>query len=74
MGDRRRKVAQNGTQMQQKTPKPIPPEPSPIRNICVYCGSNTGTNPAYSEKPPARWDGIWHRPASASSMAAAASG
>ena len=20
-----------------------------VRNICVYCGSNTGTNPAYAE-------------------------
>ena len=24
-----------------------------IRNICVYCGSNVGTNPAYAAAPPA---------------------
>jgi uncharacterized protein (TIGR00730 family) len=34
--------------MQQKTQKPKSAGKRRIRNICVYCGSNTGTNPAYA--------------------------
>jgi uncharacterized protein (TIGR00730 family) len=34
--------------MQQKTQKPNSAGKRRIRNICVYCGSNTGTNPAYA--------------------------
>jgi uncharacterized protein (TIGR00730 family) len=34
--------------MQQKTNKNSRKQRSRIRNICVYCGSNTGLNPAYA--------------------------
>ena len=34
--------------MQQKTPKAGSGGKRRIRNICVYCGSNVGTNPAYA--------------------------
>jgi uncharacterized protein (TIGR00730 family) len=34
--------------MQQKTQKPNSAGKRRVRNICVYCGSNTGTNPAYA--------------------------
>ncbi len=33
----------------QKTKKPAAHEARPVRNICVYCGSNPGINPAYAE-------------------------
>jgi uncharacterized protein (TIGR00730 family) len=43
-------------QMQQKTNKPNGKAHKTgavgrrrVRNVCVYCGSNTGTNPAYAE-------------------------
>jgi uncharacterized protein (TIGR00730 family) len=45
MGDRRQL---NKDHMQQKTQKPNSAGKRRIRNICVYCGSNTGTNPAYA--------------------------
>jgi len=34
--------------MQQKAQKPTSTGKRRIRNICVYCGSNAGTNPAYA--------------------------
>ena len=34
--------------MQQKAQKPSPSGKRRIRNICVYCGSNTGTDPTYA--------------------------
>lgn len=46
MGDRR-KAPQQKAQMQQRTNKAN--RPRPIRNICVYCGSNVGINPAYAD-------------------------
>jgi uncharacterized protein (TIGR00730 family) len=48
MGDRRQ---QRKAQMQQRSPKTKSTdlaEPQ-IRNVCVYCGSNTGADPAYAE-------------------------
>ena len=48
MGDRR-KANQQKAQMQQRTNKTSRPKLRPIRNICVYCGSNVGINPAYAE-------------------------
>lgn len=48
MGDRR-KANQHKAQMQQKTSKTNRPRLRPIRNICVYCGSNAGINSAYAE-------------------------
>lgn len=47
MGDRPK--ANPNKQMQQKTNKAHRPKLRPIRNICVYCGSNAGINPAYAE-------------------------
>ena len=35
--------------MQQKAQKPTSAGKRRIRNICVYCGSNAGTNPAYAK-------------------------
>jgi uncharacterized protein (TIGR00730 family) len=35
--------------MQQRTKKIGRTAPRPIRNICVYCGSNPGIDPAYAE-------------------------
>ena len=35
-------------QKTQKTQRPSSGGKRRIRNICVYCGSNTGTNPAYA--------------------------
>ncbi|MBX9591911.1 MAG: TIGR00730 family Rossman fold protein [Hyphomonadaceae bacterium] len=35
--------------MQQKTSTPSRPRLRSIRNICVYCGSNAGINPAHAE-------------------------
>ena len=46
MGDRR-KAPQQKARMQQRTNKAS--RPRLIRNICVYCGSNVGINPAYAE-------------------------
>src|SRR5215469_15344692 len=34
--------------MQQKTHKPTIAGKRRIRNVCVYCGSNVGSNPAYA--------------------------
>ena len=45
MGDRR-KAPQQKARMQQRTNKAS--RPRLIRNICVYCGSNVGANPAYA--------------------------
>jgi uncharacterized protein (TIGR00730 family) len=38
----------NKDHMQQKAQKPTSAGKRRIRNICVYCGSNAGTNPAYA--------------------------
>ena len=46
MGDRRQ---HRKSQMQQKTPKAASSPHSHIRNICVYCGSNSGADPAYAQ-------------------------
>ena len=48
MGDRR-KAKKHTTQMQQRTAKISRSKPRSIRNICVYCGSNAGIDPAYAE-------------------------
>ena len=48
MGDRR-KANQQKAQMQQRTSKTPRAKLRPIRNICVYCGSNPGINPAYAD-------------------------
>lgn len=48
MGDRR-KAHQHQVLMQQKTTKITRAKPRIIANICVYCGSNVGRNPAYAE-------------------------
>jgi uncharacterized protein (TIGR00730 family) len=48
MGERR-KAHQNKAQMQQRTSKTNRTKLRPIRNICVYCGSNPGIDPAYAE-------------------------
>src|SRR5262245_7702713 len=34
--------------MQQKTHKPTSAGKRRVRNVCVYCGSNVGVNPAYA--------------------------
>src|SRR5262245_36953345 len=34
--------------MQQKTHKSSPAARRRVRNVCVYCGSNVGSNPAYA--------------------------
>jgi len=47
MGDRR-KANKQATRMHQRTGK-ANAKPRLIRNICVYCGSNTGIDPAYAE-------------------------
>jgi uncharacterized protein (TIGR00730 family) len=44
MGDRRQN---RKLQMQERARKPNRHRPSAVRNICVYCGSNTGKDPAY---------------------------
>lgn len=49
MGDRRRKVAANGAHAVHKALKKTPQRTPAVRNICVYCGSNSGTNPAYAD-------------------------
>jgi uncharacterized protein (TIGR00730 family) len=49
MGDRRRNAGQHKANMQQRTKKTTRIKTRPIRNICVYCGSNPGINPAYAE-------------------------
>lgn len=48
MGDRR-KAHQHQVQMQQKTSKTTRTKLRTITNICVYCGSNAGLNPAYAQ-------------------------
>src|SRR5262245_36009052 len=47
MGDHRPSAGQHKANMQQKTKKLSRNKLRPIRNICVYCGSNPGINPAY---------------------------
>ena len=52
MGDRRQHYKDHMQQQQKaqlKAKKPTSARPGHIRNICVYCGSNTGTNSAYAE-------------------------
>src|SRR5262245_26599257 len=49
MGDRRRKMSPNGAQVLQKAASKAGHDPHSVRNICVYCGSNSGINPAYTE-------------------------
>ena len=49
MGDRRRSADQHKANMQQRTKKLSRIKVRPIRNICVYCGSNPGINPAYAQ-------------------------
>ena len=49
MGDRRRKIAPNGLHTRQKAPNGAGNETPSVRNVCVYCGSNSGINPAYTE-------------------------
>jgi uncharacterized protein (TIGR00730 family) len=49
MGDRRRKTPANGALAEHKALKKTRQTPTAVRNICVYCGSNSGTNPAYAE-------------------------
>jgi uncharacterized protein (TIGR00730 family) len=54
MGDRRssangqHKAKPNSAQMQQRAKKMRGTARRPIHNICVYCGSNPGRNPAYA--------------------------
>ena len=57
----------------RKSATPTSADNRRIRNICVYCGSNPGANPAYAQA--ARQLGPEHGQgaASASSTAAAAS-
>src|SRR5262245_16603728 len=45
MGDRRQHRKAQMQQRTLKTPNALPPQ---IRNVCVYCGSNTGADPAYA--------------------------
>jgi uncharacterized protein (TIGR00730 family) len=49
MGDRRRKIGPNGAHALPKAAKKAGHEFRSVRNICVYCGSNSGTNSAYTE-------------------------
>ncbi len=55
MGDRRRTANGQHTAdhdsagMQQRAKKSRRGKPRPIRNICVYCGSSPGINPAHAE-------------------------
>jgi uncharacterized protein (TIGR00730 family) len=60
MGDRRRNAngsanaRPNGARPPQGAPQrarksPRPKAPRPVRNVCVYCGSNTGADPAYAQ-------------------------
>jgi len=59
MGDRRRSANSQHSGNQEAAPGSAPPpqqsakpqsaEPSPIRSICVYCGSSPGRNPAYAQ-------------------------
>jgi uncharacterized protein (TIGR00730 family) len=52
MGDRRRNAngqyAAGHNHNRQRNRKLGRPRPRPIRNICVYCGSSPGINPAYA--------------------------
>jgi uncharacterized protein (TIGR00730 family) len=43
------KAGHSRTEMQQRTKKIKATAPRPIRNVCVYCGSNPGISPAYAE-------------------------
>jgi uncharacterized protein (TIGR00730 family) len=43
------KAGRSTTEMQQPTKKIRRATPRPIRNVCVYCGSNPGIDPAYAE-------------------------
>ncbi len=47
-GTRDRRHRSKGHMQQQKAQKTNPADKRRIRNICVYCGSNAGTNPAYA--------------------------
>jgi uncharacterized protein (TIGR00730 family) len=53
MGDRRQQQKQDMQERMQhkprKTSSPRTDGKSRIHNICVYCGSNSGANPAYAE-------------------------
>ncbi len=49
MGDRRRKIAPDGLHTRQKATNGAGNETPSVRNVCVYCGSNSGINPAYTE-------------------------
>jgi uncharacterized protein (TIGR00730 family) len=49
MGDRRRNVQHRRTDVQQKSHEPDGTGLRPVRDICVYCGSNSGTNPAFAD-------------------------
>jgi uncharacterized protein (TIGR00730 family) len=60
MGDRRSSAngRNSGRSRAERPDRPVPPEagrrtraarPRPIRNICVYCGSSPGRNPAHVE-------------------------
>jgi len=46
MGDRRQ---HRKSQMQQRTQQTPDAPKSQIQNICVYCGSNSGADPAYAQ-------------------------
>ena len=48
MEDSRQHSKDRKDHMQQKTQKATSAGKRRIRNICVYCGSNVGTNPAYA--------------------------
>jgi uncharacterized protein (TIGR00730 family) len=49
MGDRRRNAQQNGVDVQKATREPDQTGSRKVHAICVYCGSNTGANPAFAE-------------------------
>jgi uncharacterized protein (TIGR00730 family) len=54
MGDRRQHQKQDVQERMQHKPRKTPASTrangkTRIRNICVYCGSNPGANPAYAE-------------------------
>jgi uncharacterized protein (TIGR00730 family) len=48
MGDRRQHHKDQMQQQQKKAKKPNSADNRRVRNICVYCGSNVGANPAYA--------------------------
>ena len=55
MGDRRRNAngradaGLNGAGAPQRTKRIARAKARPVHNVCVYCGSNVGTSPAYAE-------------------------